>query len=154
MVAESNLPPCVYFKHGAYYLVKKNKWTRIPSPHAPVAVLDALKRRFAYCKASAKARKIEFIINENDVIFAADSAGWRCAVTNAPFSLKRIGRMNRAPFAPSIDRIDSSKGYIPGNVRVVCLFANLAMNEWGEQVLTYLMTQMLDIRQTDRQKTA
>lgn len=24
-----NLPPCVYEKHGAYYLVKKNKWTRL-----------------------------------------------------------------------------------------------------------------------------
>jgi integrase len=25
----SPLPPCVYFKHGAYWLVKKGKWTRL-----------------------------------------------------------------------------------------------------------------------------
>ncbi len=27
--AGRHLPPCVYFKHGAYWLVKKGKWTRL-----------------------------------------------------------------------------------------------------------------------------
>ena len=27
--AERHLPPCVYFKHGAYYYVKGGKWERI-----------------------------------------------------------------------------------------------------------------------------
>ena len=26
-----NLPPCVYLRHGAYYLVKRGKWTRLAS---------------------------------------------------------------------------------------------------------------------------
>jgi integrase len=26
---DKHLPPCVYFKNGAYWLVKKNKWTRL-----------------------------------------------------------------------------------------------------------------------------
>jgi len=26
---QRNLPPCVYLKHGAYYLVKRNKWVRL-----------------------------------------------------------------------------------------------------------------------------
>ena len=29
MKKDPRLPPCVYLKHGAYYLVKKNKWTRL-----------------------------------------------------------------------------------------------------------------------------
>lgn len=30
----AKLPPCVYHKHGAYYLVKRNKWTRLGSTMA------------------------------------------------------------------------------------------------------------------------
>lgn len=59
-----------------------------------------------------------------------------CQVTFTPFSLHRQSEWRRAPFAPSVDRIDSSLGYVAGNVRLVCVAANLAMNEWGESVLS------------------
>ncbi|MCP4285369.1 MAG: hypothetical protein GY792_13090 [Gammaproteobacteria bacterium] len=29
MKKDPRLPPCVYHQHGAYYLVKRNKWTRL-----------------------------------------------------------------------------------------------------------------------------
>ena len=45
--------------------------------------------------------------------------------------------LEKGPFAPSIDRIDSSKGYKPWNCRVVCLTYNYAKHTWGdEDVLT------------------
>jgi integrase len=37
----SNLPPCVYIKHGAYYLVKGGKWTRIGSTTAEALTAHA-----------------------------------------------------------------------------------------------------------------
>lgn len=52
------LPPCVYRKHGAYYLVKRNKWTRLGSTlaemyaalaqmeHERVRTLSELLRRY------------------------------------------------------------------------------------------------------------
>lgn len=43
----------------------------------------------------------------------------RCAVSDLPFS---FGTQTHFPFSPSIDRIDSSLGYIPSNCRFV-LFA-------------------------------
>jgi hypothetical protein len=43
------------------------------------------------------------------------------------------------PFAPSLDRIDSSGGYELGNVRLVCHAVNLLMNKWGERVFHELM---------------
>ncbi len=52
----------------------------------------------------------------------------------------------RAPWAPSVDRIDSSKGYVPGNVRLVCVAANLAMNEWGEDVLARVARAYVEAR--------
>ncbi len=40
----------------------------------------------------------------------------------------------RAPFAPSIDRINSEKGYTDGNVRLVCVAVNWALSDWGIEV--------------------
>lgn len=39
------------------------------------------------------------------------------------------------PWKASLDRIDSSKGYIKGNVRYVCLIVNLAKHCWNDSVL-------------------
>lgn len=35
---------------------------------------------------------------------------------------------------PSLDRIDGSKGYVPGNVRIVTQWANYARNAYGDEV--------------------
>lgn len=36
------------------------------------------------------------------------------------------------PFRPSLDRIDPKLGYVPGNIRIVCLVTNTAMLHYGE----------------------
>lgn len=58
-----------------------------------------------------------------------------CSVTGMSFSLVRPEGGNRRPYAPSVDRIDASRPYEPGNVRLVCVCVNYALNEWGEKVL-------------------
>ena len=59
-----------------------------------------------------------------------------CEVTGIALSFDRPDPSKRAaPFQPSIDRIDSSKGYDAANCRVVALAVNLAMREWGEAVI-------------------
>jgi hypothetical protein len=45
------------------------------------------------------------------------------------------GKWHRNPYRPSFDRIDSSKGYTPDNVRIIAYCVNTAMNEWGEDIL-------------------
>jgi hypothetical protein len=56
----------------------------------------------------------------------------RCALTGIPFSAT-VAPGRRNPFAPSIDRIDSSSGYTKDNVRIVLLSVNLALADWGEE---------------------
>ena len=59
-----------------------------------------------------------------------------CEVTGIALSFERPDPSKRAaPFQPSIDRIESSKGYSAANCRVVALAVNLAMREWGEAVI-------------------
>lgn len=59
----------------------------------------------------------------------------RCAVTGLPLLLGRPGD----PCSPSFDRIDPSKPYTPDNTRVISLFANVAKNQWSEEVFRLLV---------------
>jgi hypothetical protein len=62
----------------------------------------------------------------------------RCAVSGLPLSFERPRAAKRNPWAPSLDRINSRRPYEPGNVRIVCAAANLAMQDWGYGVLLRL----------------
>jgi hypothetical protein len=59
-----------------------------------------------------------------------------CELTGYPLDLAGPSTpQQRRPNAASIDRIDSKKGYVLSNVRVVCLAVNLALGTWGENGL-------------------
>lgn len=59
-----------------------------------------------------------------------------CELTGYPLDLAGPStRHLKRPNAVSIDRIDSKKGYVLSNVRVVCLAVNLALGTWGESGL-------------------
>jgi hypothetical protein len=45
----------------------------------------------------------------------------RCPVFDVPFVERGAGF---SKWSPSIDKIDPAKGYVPGNIQVVSLFAN------------------------------
>lgn len=58
-----------------------------------------------------------------------------CAVSHLPFSYERglTTKDKRNPFAPSVDRIDCSKGYLKKNCRIVLLAVNVALGAWGDE---------------------
>ena len=94
--------------------------------------------RAALKRARQRARRydIEFTLTDDDLHALWEACEGRCAVSGLPFSLDTFGdALVKHPFAPSIDRIESRKGYTLKNSRLVCTAANLAMNQWGEEVL-------------------
>lgn len=62
-----------------------------------------------------------------------------CEVTGQPFDLSPGRRFN----SPSIDRIACERGYTYDNIRVVLNLVNVAMGDWGEQVLRNIMVAWL-----------
>lgn len=66
-------------------------------------------------------------------------AGGFCQLTGLPLQPRPEGCADRVyPWAASLDRIDSAKGYTRENCRIVCAAMNIALNAFGEQVFRSL----------------
>ncbi len=74
--------------------------------------------------------KLECTVKFDD-IYAAIVKG-TCPKTGFTFDLSPHADLRRHPLAPSIDRINSAKGYTPNNVQIVCNWYNLAKHELSE----------------------
>lgn len=96
--------------------------------------------RLAFTTARRNARKrcIPFSLNKTDIEILVMRCKGHCEISGLPFELEAHPTASRRPFAPSIDRIDSSKGYTRHNARIICVMANLALNEWGDETLLIL----------------
>lgn len=71
----------------------------------------------SHSKQNAKKRNLEFTITPDDIIIPD-----KCPILNKSFILLD----NKYNY--SLDRIDNSKGYIPGNVKVISRLANTMKN--------------------------
>jgi len=60
-----------------------------------------------------------------------------CNVTNIPLTLEKYEnrKYHANPFNPSIDRIDSSKGYTKDNCRIVCFIYNMAKCDYDDSIV-------------------
>lgn len=80
--------------------------------------------KFCAWKRSAKYRNLEFSITEEYLV----SLPQICAYTGQELTFER-----NKPNTISLDRIDSSKGYIEGNVQFVCTNINYSKSDMSEQ---------------------
>lgn len=102
----------------------------------PVDVVRCMRIAYHHTKKNAKTRQIDFTLSRDEFLVIAVRAAGRCEISAIPFTLGEArGRYERRPWAPSIDRIDSAKGYSVTNCRLVCIAVNLAMNTWGIDTL-------------------
>jgi hypothetical protein len=90
-----------------------------------------LDQAMAKCRYRATKRKHHCSIDREFIADRLRLTRGRCELTGLRFSTDRDDEANR-PFAHSIDRIDSNKGYTRGNIRIVCAGINVAMMHWGE----------------------
>ena len=83
-------------------------------------------RIFSTSKARAKKRNLDFNL-ELDDIFIPDF----CPVLNIKIDKRLFKHSKRRPLdnSATLDRIDSSKGYIKGNIAVISYLANSIKNE-------------------------
>jgi hypothetical protein len=94
---------------------------------------------FRYFIRKARSRRHDCSIDVQYVKKLWEDQEGKCAITGLPLVLHASGWLwekdTGNPWKPSLDRINSSEGYVKGNVRFVCLIANLAMQSWSDDVL-------------------
>lgn len=108
---------------------KREPKKRIP---IPVGIDESLSRGIHAAMRRSLIRDGTFISPDalNKLLLRS---GGKCMLTGIPFSSEKLSGRRR-PWLPSLDRIDSSKGYIDGNMRLVCSAVNIALNDWGDEV--------------------
>jgi hypothetical protein len=162
--ANGHLPPRMLLRHGAYYWTPRvdgrQVWQHLGSdypgalkayyeregvpdgdrkiwrlPEPKVDKRNWKTRLFCQAKANAKSRGVEFSITLEELTQLAALADGRCQVTRIPFEVRFADGERRRQWAPSLDRMDPRKGYTFDNCRLVCVAVNIAMNDWGIDVL-------------------
>lgn len=95
------------------------------------------KERIPKLRHRAKKLGLDFDINWQDIVPQK-----LCPVFGVPFQLDSFGKPGAAHYAPSVDRIDNSKGYIKGNIKVISNRANLLKKDATKEELTLLVRYM------------
>lgn len=99
-------------------------------------IWDSAKRR-------AKSKNIPFDIEVMDIELKLEKG--ICEVSGIPFEIKNSGEsFNILPFAPSLDRIDNSKGYIKDNIQLVCFIYNVGKNRFRSEDFSKLAFSFVD----------
>lgn len=148
------LPSRMHWKNGTFYHVNNRrvpKWIKLSKNYdfaldlwaeveglpwaetegtSDAALLKHIGKMVQNSKTRALRRSLDHDISKAYLLDVCARAGWRCQLTRLRFSLVKT-EYSRRPWAPSLDRIDSGRGYTTTNVRVVCAAVNYAMNEFG-----------------------
>jgi hypothetical protein len=121
-----------------YYQKNKEKWKRY---NGDTAAMNAKKLKWrvdnpekallAGVKSRAKTKGIDFDIDVSDVVIPE-----KCPYLGIP--LKQSTGSGKLDTSPSLDRIDSTRGYVKGNVEVISDLANrIKTNATQEQLLAF-----------------
>lgn len=129
-----------YRKSENYKLHLANKRNKSKNDYA-----NDLNFRFKRILSSAESRvrnkNLEFNINSDLLNVLAMLQNYKCAVTGIQFDLSYRNEYFKNPRAPSIDRINNSKGYTADNIQLVCAWYNLMKNEWSDDEIKTLIFQ-------------
>lgn len=85
-------------------------------------------------------KKLEFSLDIHDILPQLEIG--TCQLTGLSFQFEQTNKFHKHPFSPSIDRINSKKGYTKDNIRIILSSLNIALSEYGEDHLIMLVKAM------------
>ncbi|MCA6430253.1 MAG: hypothetical protein IM613_12530 [Cytophagales bacterium] len=138
---------------GSFNIKRRNdlkKYNHSEENRIRLAYLNKIKSEsvdvFLYFLKNCKIRKTkELNITTNYLRTVWDSQKGLCAVSNIPLELPTNTRGFKTikPFnGASLDRINSSLGYIEGNVQFVCIGINFMKNDWDSDYFNNWLLQV------------
>lgn len=89
---------------------------------------------FYEAKKRSKVKNIAYKLtakHEKELVIRCNGASeW----SGMKFCFDKVEGCMKRPWIPSLDRIDSSKGYVMGNVRILNCFENNMLGQFGSEV--------------------
>lgn len=76
-------------------------------------------------------------ITRDDLISLWSKQNGRCYWTDIPMEMR-----SRSPYTVSLERLNNSMGYEPGNIALVCWWANKARSNWPHDVFADIIEQL------------
>jgi hypothetical protein len=149
------MPKVMYFAEGQdfkndaarmrRYFRENFSWNdRLPKDADPR--LKFLKENIG--RAASRENAWDIDIDVFDCWMIGEQQNWLCAVTKQPLEFVRGGTYWGGkwcnPMSCTIDRIDSTKGYIKGNVHLVTWKYNRFKSDYGDQDMQLLCKSTLD----------
>lgn len=117
-----NSPTCVFFCSK-----KCSSKKRQCDEYSPFRTFLSLARK------NAKSKRLKINVDLEYLKTVWENQNGLCFYTQIPMTLfPSRHKTEFRPDCPSLDRMDSSKGYVKGNVRFVCLSINYARNRFQE----------------------
>lgn len=124
---------------------KYNEWERkYYSENSPRLGANAKKWRcnvdgtfiVMHLSARSRARRkhLDYVLTPDVIKALCAAQGDKCALTGIPFDYAKTDEFSNRPFAPSIDRKDSGKGYTFDNIQITCVMVNKAKNEFRQEM--------------------
>lgn len=110
-------------KHGASYRKRKADPLRFG------------KMEHSALKTRAKTKDLKFDLTPEYIQKKFDECEGKCAITKFPFSMEMGTKGKRNPYRPSVDRINSNKGYVKGNIQVVLAIVNTMKMDYTDDIL-------------------
>lgn len=129
-----------------YKAILKETRDIVPSINKPLFRSWIVGELIKGTRARATRRGMEFDLSEDFIKTLLAESNNRCVLTGIHFDLWHDSQFRARPWAPSIDRIDCSKGYTQDNVRIVATAVNIALNSFGDEVLMKVAEGMVMVK--------
>lgn len=94
-----------------------------------------LRTSIAKAKERSVRDGVDFSLTKEALCKKMDDQDGRCALSGMRFNFRKSTRSKKRPFAPSIDRIETLKGYTPDNTRLITQIANYARHSFSDEEL-------------------
>jgi hypothetical protein len=92
-----------------------------------------ISQTFYSIRTRSNKKGLEVTVTPEYLLKLLEDSKFQCGVTGQRMDLKTQPRKKANPFKASLDRIDSTKGYIKGNVRWVCWAVNQMKSDKTEE---------------------
>lgn len=96
-------------------------------------------------EARNRAKKQNVPFNLTETALQEMLAPMRCSATGLKLCWDWSGSSRSNPWAPSLDRIEGSRGYVDGNVRIVCWIYNSAKSDWPADLILSMAEALVEI---------